>query len=44
MLTKLTIDKVLNIGNIIVIVNHNYKSRFGKKFFKSCCKYKPCKF
>lgn len=41
---KLTIRKILNISSIVVIVCHNRRSKFGRKFFKDCSKSKQCKF
>ena len=41
---KSTICKVLNISSVTVIVCYNRGSKLGKKFFKSCCRSKQCKF
>lgn len=37
-LLQLTIQKVLNVGSIMVIMYHNRKLKLGKKYFIGYCR------
>lgn len=41
---KLKICKLLNIGNMKIIICHNRKLKFGRNFLKGCYRSKPSKF